>query len=240
MSGSNTVLTATMVCLFLACSNGCAQTQRFPQWRVGQRVLSAVFVQSPIIVAGELLDIDSAGVQKHVAGFGDSDRSAEELFWCRGKLKISYVLRGAQNLLHEVRPYMWASINPGCQIDNLNDEGKGPKLQLWFVREEGEGLLRPLFDSGSTTHLTLMAKSHEELAILGKESIGRYLLSPDSYKNGVDDIAADVYELALISCSLLPEIECRRELCLLSRRHPSIKEQVRLFLEHEHGYVCHE
>jgi len=227
-----------LACLAFPVTMDCLAAQPFPEWRASVFLpMGSVWAKAPNVVVGVLRNVRPYGVQDLPNRRPVTDENIKRIYWCTAELDIQLSVKGRVSHLEGIRKYVWGYPEPGCRFhDSLGDKS-GRELSIWFIRREGD-ILRPISDVGTAYRCLLLAPTPDTAGSLTESALGSLLLSPEAYRDGVEDMKGNFPAISAIACSLFGKDECVRKLTDLGNRESQLQFAVCGALKIIYGMEC--
>jgi hypothetical protein len=195
--------------LLMLCFMATAWAQEvFPAWKVTPLTMLGLWEETPLVVIGELTNIHQMGVQPITDPPLPVSSTIDRVYWCRGDF---IPMRAIKGQLPSKAKYIWGSIRPGCQLDDLPPG----RERVWFVREEPP-FLRPTVDGGGRMYMTLSNRWPERSFLNPEVQFGSLLLTPLAMNSSLSEYANGFGDLASLACFIVGREPCIERIKALS------------------------
>jgi len=212
--------------------------QKFPEWRGSNTQLAGMWLNSPIVAVGEVVNITSYGEQSVENIPWPMFPGVHRLYWCEGEFRAKAVVKGSLPL--QGKKYLWGSGQSGCKLwdDNPRLMAYRARTRAWFLREEGD-VLRPTFDGGTPYFISVLAKWDDASPLPVRRQLGVLLLTPRANCDTLDDYANYIWSAADIACELLDNNECEGRIrAFLKSKNVALRKSACDYLRAQRGELC--
>ncbi len=209
--------------------------QRFPSRDVGGRTLYATWLESSLVVMGDIVNTREYGVEKVKNLPWPVQSEVEHLYWCKGVLQVGATVKGKKSA--KVLEVYWASVQKGCAV-----HGGGYKPQeltkVWFVRMDGPFAV--LLDAHHyKKYLGLRARWAGLPEAEVRHWLGSVLLTPGTGRSDVREFADRIWENGDLACELLGREKCVSEAKKVAQREGGpVRDAVCQYLLAQQGTKC--
>jgi hypothetical protein len=210
--------------------------QRFPDWDVGGRTLHATWLESSVVVIGDIANGREYGVQEVERMPWPVQQGLRYLHWCKGELHVTATIKG-EGLGRSLQVF-WASVQRGCAIESKDARQSRHLTKVWFARMQGPFTVL-LNAHHYRRYLGLQVRWEGGSDLAARDWLGSILLTPGAEGATAGDFADRIWEQGDLACALLGRDKCVREITkTASRQIGPVRDAVCQYLLAQHGVKC--
>jgi hypothetical protein len=218
---------------------GCSRPQ-FPEWTGVPLGLLGNWERASSVVVADLRNVHYLGSPEITKPPWSKLPDRFTVYWCEADFVSHASVRG--RLPRSGKKFLWGGARPGCEVNmpaREAPEGAGPRMRVWFVREDGE-YIRPVVDGFGPYFVELRANWEVPRGADPQRVFAQLLLSPAA----VDEDARHYgqhwdFDLAMTACHILGKPECIEQINrLASLGDPLLRRRACEFLTSQFRAGC--